>query len=66
MEDNISVFNDDMKELLEGTEIQNVYSQTPVKEEPNVQPLTNAQRKKVNSLSTERGYRRFHADFNGV
>ncbi len=53
----------EIKELLTACEADStIYKRKPVKVEGRIRPLTLKQRRQVERLSTERGYRRFVAD----
>ncbi len=53
----------EMKRLLNVCDADStIYSRKPVKVPGKILPLTTAQRRQVDRLSTERGYRRFVAD----
>ncbi len=53
----------EIKELLNVCEADStIYMRKPVKVEGRIRPLTMKQRRQVERLSTERGYRRFVAD----
>ncbi len=59
----MTTYASEIKELLEACEVQSdIYMRKAVRASGRIRPLTVKQRRQVEKLSTERGYRRFTAE----